>query len=169
VATFIGARIIQRSGAQPTAADRRQASGFGLYKRCRAGRQCEHGIKPALMAVTSSAKNTRYFTLGPGVESVTPIWENAGDTPTRNMHNHINIRIFDRPLPDNWKFPDLWGANIPSKDRLPIPLGAAPKGRVRGQKVGISIEQMREIVAGTKRLYMWGWRRLYAGTEHPFL
>lgn len=89
--------------------------------------------------------------------SFTPVWYNAGDTPTREMQNHVNIRVFDGPLPNDWDFPDLWSANTNPDIRLPTPLGAAPKGAVSGQKVGISIDQMREIIAGPKRLYMWGW------------
>jgi hypothetical protein len=87
----------------------------------------------------------------------TPIWWNSGDTPTRNMQNHINIKLFDGSLPNDWGFPDLWAANIAVEDRLPVPLGRAPKGTVRGQAVGVSVDQMKEVIAGTKRLYMWGW------------
>lgn len=87
----------------------------------------------------------------------TPIWWNAGDTPTRNMQNHINIKLFDGSLPNDWGFPDLWATNIAVEDRLPVPLGCAPKGTVRGQAVGVSVDQMKEVIAGTKWLYMWGW------------
>jgi hypothetical protein len=87
----------------------------------------------------------------------TPVWQNSGNTPTKEMHNHINIRIFDGPLPRDWDFPDSWPANTPVADRRPTPLGAPPKGTVRGQSVGISVDQMRDIVSGSKQLYMWGW------------
>jgi hypothetical protein len=88
----------------------------------------------------------------------TPIWYNAGDTPTRNMQNHISSKTFDGPLSSEWDFPDLLAATAPPEDRLPTPIGAAPKGAVRGQTVGgISIDHMREIIAETKQLYMWGW------------
>jgi hypothetical protein len=90
--------------------------------------------------------------------SFTPVWQNPGDTPTRDMQNHINIRRFDGPLPSDWNFPDLWDGGTSPEDRLSTPLGIAPKGNVRGQTVGnFSIDQMQEIIDGTRQLYMWGW------------
>jgi hypothetical protein len=90
--------------------------------------------------------------------SFNPLWQNAGDTPTREMQNHISIKVFDGSVPNDWDFPDMWPANTAAEDRAPTPLGAAPKGNVRGQSVGgFSIEQMREIIAGKKSILMWGW------------
>jgi hypothetical protein len=86
-----------------------------------------------------------------------PVWKNSGETPTRNMTNHINIRLFDRPIPMDWEFPDIWVANTPVEDRSPIPLGAAPRDTVNGQTVGVTIDEMKGVVAGTKWLYFWGW------------
>src|SRR5450759_299827 len=43
----------------------------------------------------------------------TPIWTNNGDTPTRNMVNHVNCHVFDKKISPDWDFPDLWNANIP--------------------------------------------------------
>lgn len=61
-------------------------------------------------------------------------------------------------MPSDWDFPDLWPANTLAADRLPTPLGAAPKGSVRGQTVGgFSVDQMLEVINGTKKLYFWGW------------
>jgi hypothetical protein len=73
------------------------------------------------------------------------------------MQNHVNLRMLDGPLPNDWDFPDLWSAKTAPGDRVSTPLGVAPRGTVQGQIVGISLDQMREVVAGTKRLYMWGW------------
>jgi len=90
--------------------------------------------------------------------SFTPVWQNAGDTPTREMQNHISIKVFDGLLPSDWDFPDMWPANTATEDRVFTPLSAAPKGTVRGQSVGgLSLDQMRGIIAGEKSLYMWGW------------
>lgn len=100
----------------------------------------------------------------------TPIWLNSGETPTRGMHNHINIRLFDGQMPHDWDFPDLWNAMTPIADRVPIPLANPPKGSVRGQAVGVPIDVMRQVIAGTRWLYIWGWaayRDVFPGTvEH---
>ena len=39
---------------------------------------------------------------------ITPIWTNSGDTPTRNMRNHISAKVFDGQMPNNWHFPNIW-------------------------------------------------------------
>ena len=65
----------------------------------------------------------------------TPVWNNTGDTPTRNMFNHISLRIFDTDLPMNWDFPDLWPDFIPEdrRGRVTVPCGA--RGTANGQTV----------------------------------
>jgi hypothetical protein len=88
-----------------------------------------------------------------------PVWKNTGETPTRNMKNHINIAIFEGPLDSKWDFPDCWSANIAPESRLPTPLGAAPKSNTYGHPVSVSIDDMMNVIARPKPqwLYMWGW------------
>jgi hypothetical protein len=86
-----------------------------------------------------------------------PIWTNAGDTPTRGMRNHINIHIFDGPIPTDWEFPDLWSASVPSGLRISVPMGIAPKSSIEGQSLSITVETVDEVVSGSKQLFMWGW------------
>jgi hypothetical protein len=51
-------------------------------------------------------------------------WINAGNTPTRNMENHVNASWPEAQWQNDWDFPDCWVAAEP---RIPAPLGAPPK------------------------------------------
>jgi hypothetical protein len=86
----------------------------------------------------------------------TTTWTNAGTTPTRDMRNHISVKMFDGPLPDDWDFPDLWTKN--STSRTPTLLTGPARGTVQGQTVGaFTVDQIREVINRRKTLYMWGW------------
>jgi hypothetical protein len=86
----------------------------------------------------------------------TPVWYNAGNTPTRNMENHINIRVFEKEITDDWDFPNLWNANVPVEKRVPTPMGASPKIFVDGHAVAVDIKTIQDIIDGKKFLYLWG-------------
>jgi hypothetical protein len=89
--------------------------------------------------------------------SFTPVWYNSGNTPTRDMQNHISRHMFVGMIPKDWDFPDAWASNSPVAERVPIFIPGPPKGISPGQTVGVTVEQMREVVSGKKTLYMWGW------------
>lgn len=88
--------------------------------------------------------------------SFSPIWKNAGDTPTRGMTTHVSIRIFDGELPKDWDFPDIWSQSRP-EDRVPIPLGISPQYSISGDPINVSLEDIDDVIAHKKSLYMWGW------------
>jgi hypothetical protein len=92
---------------------------------------------------------------------ITPIWQNFGSTPTRNMHNHISVKVFDGPIPLDWDFPDLWDKkNIKHNERTGTLLPVGPHSIIHGQSLHISIDNVRESVApGTKTIYVWGWAK----------
>ena len=87
----------------------------------------------------------------------TPIWTNAGNTPTRNMANHINVGVRDAEIDDDFDFPDQWNTDVPPEKRRPVPLGIAPKAWISGQAVGISVGDIDAAINGKKFLYIWGW------------
>jgi flagellar basal body-associated protein FliL len=98
----------------------------------------------------------------------TPVWFNAGNTPTRNMENHINIRAFEKEIANDWDFPNLWDAKTPTEKRVPIRLGASPKNTVDGQSVTVSIDTIQDVIDGKKFLYFWGtatYNDVFPGTE----
>jgi len=117
-------------------------------------------FRPSANLDINSGKVTQY--------SFTPVWYNAGETPTRDMSNHISIMLFPGDIPADWDFPDLWPRNVEEKDRRPIPLGAAPKASVDGQAVGVAVDRIANVIGGREKLYMWGWakyRDVFPGTK----
>jgi hypothetical protein len=86
----------------------------------------------------------------------TPVWFNAGNTPTRNMKNHINIHAIDKEIAGDWDFPNLWVAKVPAEKRIPIPMGVSPKGIVDGQSLAMDIKTIQDVIDGKKFLYFWG-------------
>ena len=83
-------------------------------------------------------------------------WTNAGNTPTRNMVNHTNVRLFDE-IPDEWDFPDQWSKNVPPEKRRAVPMGVAPHGSVESDKLFVDINGIEDVINGRKFLYFWGW------------
>jgi hypothetical protein len=71
------------------------------------------------------------------------------------LHNHISIKLFDEPISETWDFPNLWAKNAASRKAVALP-GPA-RGIVRGHTVGVDLDAMRKVIAGTKYLYIWGW------------
>lgn len=89
----------------------------------------------------------------------TPVWNNSGPTPTRNMRNHISLKVFDGAIPDTWDFPDRWGKEVKIEDRKNVLLPLGPRSSLNGQTLFVNIDDIREIVAGKKALYIWGWAK----------
>jgi hypothetical protein len=87
----------------------------------------------------------------------TPVWYNSGNTPTRDMENHISLKVLENEVARDWDFPDLWAAAIPEEDRVATPLAVAPKGTTDGQGLSATVEVIDEVIAGTRFLYFWGW------------
>lgn len=87
----------------------------------------------------------------------TPVWANAGHTPTRNMRNHISMLVQDVELAPDWDFPNIWPARIPEAERAPTPLLIGPQGSVDGESLSVTVAEMQNIIAGTRFLYLWGW------------
>jgi hypothetical protein len=83
-----------------------------------------------------------------------PHWMNTGNTPTRNMLNHVSMAWPTSALPDNWHFPDYWNRGAP---RLLAPLCAAPHATVEGQDIVVPVDIIADVIAGHKFLYFWGW------------
>ncbi|MGO8844311.1 MAG: hypothetical protein ACLQFI_02990 [Methylocella sp.] len=88
---------------------------------------------------------------------ITPTWTNFGSTPTQNMRNHINCKIFSGPIPPNWDFPDMWGEGISTehKENVVLPLG--PKSIIHGQAIDIAIQDVHDCIEGKNTIYLWGW------------
>ncbi len=85
-----------------------------------------------------------------------PQWQNSGDTPTKNMTMYTDCMLLDGELPMGFNFdgrvPFIGKALIPPK--ILILGGIAPA-------VQISPEDIIQVQAGKKFLYLWGWARYF--------
>jgi hypothetical protein len=81
---------------------------------------------------------------------IIPQWENSGDTPTKNMLNHVNWALFEKDLPTDFDFPDLAG-----EERTPALIG--PHAIQYASPLEIDAQHIDAAIAGTGHLYIWGW------------
>jgi hypothetical protein len=87
----------------------------------------------------------------------TPIWQNDGNTPTRDMRNHVSIRLFEGPIPRNWDVRDIWSDGVSPDEGNRVALGIAPGRFLEGQSIAVSLDEMVKIVSETKTALLWGW------------
>jgi hypothetical protein len=78
------------------------------------------------------------------------VWENSGDTPTRDLVTHVSLKFFDSQIPDNYDFPDLPERNI--SNAL-----IGPRGTIHSASFLISVQDAQRVKDGSQRAYMWGW------------
>jgi hypothetical protein len=81
---------------------------------------------------------------------IIPTWENSGDTPTRNMRNHVNFQYFDNDMPSDFNFPDYDG-----EEETPVLIG--PHASMPASPLAIPPDCYGKLVKGTGHLYIWGW------------
>lgn len=88
-----------------------------------------------------------------------PIWENRGDTPTKHMTMHTECVLRDTILPADFDFgyftSDIGTVLIPPNTNIAGSL--AP----RFPNSGITPEDILEIQAGRKFLFIWGWAKYF--------
>ena len=86
-----------------------------------------------------------------------PIWENSGDTPTKNMTMHTRCMLLDDPLPPGFNFDE--NTTITGKALIPprstIDGGISPTHPAQA----ISPQDIADVQSGEKILYLWGWAR----------
>jgi hypothetical protein len=81
-----------------------------------------------------------------------PIWKNSGETQTRAMATHVDYEYRDRLLPNEFPFSDN---NSYSAKMLMGPKSSALGGVART----FTVDEIRQVQAGTRFLYLWGWIR----------
>ena len=88
-----------------------------------------------------------------------PVLRNSGDTPTKNMVSHTGYALRDAPLPNGFNF--NYPTNKTAKGLI------APDFAVLGSQApdppdpAITTQDILDIQAGCKYLYLWGWIRYY--------
>jgi hypothetical protein len=79
-----------------------------------------------------------------------PVWTNTGNTPTRDMRNYVNIKVFEGEPPEDYDFADL-----PAPDAsVIIPLG--PKSDHNGGSGVVSRNDLNDVITGKKSLLFYG-------------
>ena len=90
--------------------------------------------------------------------AIQPIWENAGTTPTRNGHGHVNWKYFERAVPPEFDFADFdeVGNRITSyEDYKPLIVG--PRATALSQVISIEPTILRQVRDLQGKLLIWGW------------
>lgn len=86
-----------------------------------------------------------------------PVWQNSGDTPTKVLrtHSYCELRNAVLPLGFNFKYQTTQIARglLGPKDKQTG--GAAPQFPL----AAITPQDIKDVQAGTKFLYLWGWAR----------
>jgi hypothetical protein len=86
-----------------------------------------------------------------------PVWQNSGDTPTKNMTMHTRCILRDTPLPVDFDFGQTVGqigtALIPPKTTTMGGMSPIPG------EPAISPQDITDIQEGRKHLYLLGWAR----------
>jgi hypothetical protein len=88
------------------------------------------------------------------------VWENSGDTPTKNLRIHTNLRLFSTLLPGNFDFPDV------NPTRASMLIG--PKAAASTMPLVILAHQLKDVRDGIAHLYMYGWAEyndIFPGTK----
>jgi len=81
---------------------------------------------------------------------VHPIWENSGNTPTRDLHIFVSEPKPTQPPYKNLDFSQ-------PKDTVFTPMFIPPHGVVRGGERAISLSDLLGLRKGKKTIYVWGW------------
>lgn len=85
-----------------------------------------------------------------------PTWQNSGDTPTKIMTIHTECVLRDTPLPLGFNF------NYPTNEIGTgglIPPKITHMGGLVPRSAAISPQDILDVQAGRKYLYLWGWAR----------
>jgi len=85
-----------------------------------------------------------------------PQWKNTGNTPTRDLTTHVSCRIFENELSNDWDFPDIW-SKASQGFRVRGRFGISPQNTIIGEAIGLSVQDINDVIARKTWLYMWGW------------
>jgi hypothetical protein len=90
--------------------------------------------------------------------TIQPIWENTGNTPTRNGRSHINWKFFERSIPPEFDFPDFdeVGNRVLSYDAFK-PLIVGPHSTSLAPLLDIEPGILRQARDMQGRILIWGW------------
>lgn len=93
-----------------------------------------------------------------------PLWQNSGDTPSKNLRIFTGCELRDTPLPVGFKFKhgEEGTGLLPPKSTLSGGLAPTPP------QAAITPQDILDVQAGRKFLYLWGWAKyhdVFPGTK----
>jgi len=83
---------------------------------------------------------------------IIPIFQNSGATPTRNMTVHVSFFQTEKPIPENFDYPDLG-------DCQRIPFYLAPHMEQETGAITVPIKTIADVRNHTLDYYIYGWIR----------
>jgi hypothetical protein len=80
------------------------------------------------------------------------MWENSGDTRTKNLFIHVSYQFFDGEMPEDFSFPDLG-------DQTRILTMIGPRATIASVEFKFEASDPRalKVFEGKTHLYLWGW------------
>jgi hypothetical protein len=87
------------------------------------------------------------------------VWENAGNSPTRNFLSNVNVMLSKDKLSPDWDFPDGWIDAPPAWRNDPnAVLGTInAKSTLEGARKFIPTPMFEQVREGKIFMYIWGW------------
>jgi hypothetical protein len=100
---------------------------------------------------------------------IQPQWRNTGATPTKDMTNHVNWKVFPQEPPENYSFPDLSHEGKETKrGEGNISTYIGPNGATALADPLVIPTQYLDMLRQKKgRIFIWGWteyRDVFPGT-----
>jgi hypothetical protein len=84
--------------------------------------------------------------------TIYPVWENAGQTPTRNARNQISWSVYAKDDgPDQIDFRDY--AEVPDYPIVNVP----PRSKIRAESAIIPVDTIWMTRGIQGRIFIWGW------------
>jgi hypothetical protein len=112
-------------------------------------------VSPRRVEVTPIPDNKSKQAVGVQIEFG---WDNNGTTPAKTLTQHISTRWDDKPIPDNFDFPDEW---LPGEEHITNPTYIGPKSSLGGGIFIVPVPILMAIQKGTRHVYYWGWAKYH--------
>jgi hypothetical protein len=148
----IAERTLSPSFQQCVGGAEENPSAYGVtvsYARCTTAFVFATGIAPFWERTATGQYNWRFR----------PIWQNSGDTPTKDMRMHTSCELRNTPLPSGFDF-----------GRATTQVGTGflgPRATTTGSQApnfpmaSLTPQNLRDVQQGTLFLYLWGWVRYF--------
>jgi hypothetical protein len=88
-----------------------------------------------------------------------PVWQNSGDTATKGLNFYVDAELRNSTLPPNFNFVE---GTVPPGPGMLGPKSSAVAGNAPLlPAAAISPQDIADIIANKKFLYLWGWAKYF--------